>query len=346
MSLAGLASRPASPISPTVKRDVVLGAIVGLLLGLALAFGLERLDPRIRDPKALEAAYEVPLLAAVPKRREYKVMRSLGSWRNAGRGSPQYDEVFNLLRSYIRYLSVDRQLQTLGLDSSSNSLLVISADRGEGKTTVAYNLAKAAAQVGSRVLLIESDLRSGTAIEPLLATPQPTIYDVLTGRASMREAVVSAPVGRQGVLDVIVAGDAAPGEAGELIEGPAMESLLNQARAAYELVVVDTPPLGLVADAVPLLTQVDGVIVVGRIGVSRLGAAAKLHEQLTGLRAPVLGVVANMVRGEEATTYGRRKAYRSGSREAVEAGPANGSRWANGNPSSDAAGAKTSAKRD
>lgn len=299
VSLAGTASVPKSPSSPRVTRDTALGLLLGLLVGLAIAFVLERLDRRVRDPKELESIYEFPLLAAVPERPEYEVLTMIDHARDTQLSL--YDEVFNLLRSYLRYFAVDRNLRTV---------LVISAGPGEGKTTVSYNLAKAAAALGSRVLLVEADLRRGTRLTPLLNDPGPALSDVLIGEARMHEAIRSIQVGPNGVLDVLIAGDLAPPNAGELIDSHAMETLLNRATADYDLVVIDTPPVGLVADAIPLLTKVDGVIVVARVGRSHRDSAEQLRKKLMSLRAPVLGIVANGVRGMDATGYrGRRYGY-------------------------------------
>jgi capsular exopolysaccharide synthesis family protein len=299
VSVASAASAPTAPSSPKVKRDTALGALLGLLIGVVIAFLLERLDRRVREPKDLEAAYDLPILAAVPERSDYEVLRSLGHAQHSNIPSV-YDEVFNLLRSYLRYFSVDRDLRTL---------LVVSAGPGEGKTTVSYNLAKAAAALGSRVLLIEADLRRGTVIAPLLDRSERALSDVLIGDAQLEEAVRSIQVGQKGVLDVLIAGELPPPNVGELIESRAMEAVLERASAAYDLVVIDTPPLTLVADAMPLLTKVDGVIVVGRVGKSRRDAAEQLRKKLESLRAPVLGIVANGVTGPETAGYRRRLRY-------------------------------------
>jgi Mrp family chromosome partitioning ATPase len=111
------------------------------------------------------------------------------------------------------------------------------------------------------------------------------------------------------VLDVLVAGEIPPPNTGELTESHAMEAVLERAGATYDLVVVDTPPLGVVADAVPLLTKVDGVIVVGRVGKSRRDTAEQLRTKLLSLRAPVLGIVANAVIGADRGAYTRGYGY-------------------------------------
>ena len=122
----------------------------------------------------------------------------------------------------------------------------------------------------------------------------------MIGAVPLSEATQTVDLGLPGAdgsgarsFDVLVAGASLPPNPGELIESHAMESLLEQAKAQYELIVVDTPPLTAVSDAFPLLSKVDGVIIVGRVGRNRCDVAQRLHETLTGAGAPLLGVVAN-----------------------------------------------------
>jgi succinoglycan biosynthesis transport protein ExoP len=313
VSVAGLAGLPSSASSPKVTRDAALGAVLGLLIGLLLALVLERTDRRIRDVSELEAIYELPLLATVPERAQYTVLRALGG-KDAG--TPLlYDEVFNLLRSHLRHFAVDRDIRTL---------LVISAGPGEGKTTVSYNLAKASAALGSRVLLIEGDLRRRSMIESMVGRVDPGLSGVLIGDMTMEFATHTIEIAPGVSLDVLASGEIPPPNPGELIESQAMESLLQEARASYDLVIVDTPPLTLIADAVPLVTKVDGVIVVSRIGKSSREAAEALRKQLSRLRAPALGLVANGVRRSAATTYRGGYNYAYGAPAAQPAPSSNG----------------------
>jgi receptor protein-tyrosine kinase len=104
-------------------------------------------------------------------------------------------------------------------------------------------------------------------------------------------------------FDVLVAGAAIPPNPGELVESHAMEALLEQAKSAYDLVVVDTPPLTAVSDAFPLLGKVDGVVIVGRVGRNRRDVAERLHETLSGAGAPLLGVIANGFKARRNAPY-------------------------------------------
>ena len=215
---------------------------------------------------------------------------------------PSEAEAFQLIRAHLRYFNVDRELRTL---------LVASAAPGDGKTTVARHLASAAASMGSRVLLLEADLRHPTLAQQLDVQSGPGVSDVLIGAVSLSEATQMIDLDSPSVdgsggqmLDVVVAGAALPPNPGELIESHAMEALLEQAKSTYDLVVIDTPPLAAVSDAFPLLRKVDGVIIVGRMGRNRRDVAERLHETLAGAGAPLLGVVANGFKARRRGSYG------------------------------------------
>jgi polysaccharide biosynthesis transport protein len=302
VEVAKAAKIPTSPSSPKISRNTVLGALLGLLLGLGIAFLLERLDRRIREPKDLEAIYGLPLLGVVPE--SAALARSARRKGEARSTLPAGEaEAFHLIRAHLRYFNVDRELRTL---------LVASAAPGDGKTTVARHLAAAAARVGSRVLLLEADLRRPTIAQQLDVQSGPGVSDVLIGAVTLSEATQMIdldPASGDGagggrMFDVLVAGAALPPNPGELIESHAMESLLEQAKSEYDLVVIDTPPLTAVSDAFPLLSKVDGVIIVGRVGKNRRDVAQRLHETLTGAGAPLLGVVANGFKQGRKGSYG------------------------------------------
>ncbi len=299
VQVAQAAERPTSPSSPKVSRNTILGAALGLLLGLSLAFLLERLDRRIRDPKDLEEIYRLPLLGVVP---ESAALSRPGKGKSGKMLPHSEEEAFHLIRAHLRYFNVDRELRTL---------LVASAAPRDGKTTVARFLASASAMVGLRVLLLEADLRRPTLSRQIGTNPGPGLSDVLIGASSIAEAtqvveldsnIDDDAAGR--TLDVMAAGATLPPNPGELLESNAMGTLLERARAAYDLVVIDTPPLTAVSDAFPLLSKVDGVVIVGRVGRNRRDVAERLHVTLTGAGAPLLGVVANGFKSGALSAYG------------------------------------------
>ena len=312
VQVAQAATVPTSPSSPKTSRNTALGVVLGLLLGLGIAFLLERLDRRIREPKDLETIYGLPLLGVVPE--SSALSRSARGGGDAQTVLPPGEaESFQLIRAHLRYFNVDRELRTL---------LVASAAPGDGKTTIARHLAGAAARVGSRVLLIEADLRRPTLAQQLDVQSGPGLADVLIGAVMLNEATqridLDAPSGdgvKGRAFDVLVAGAALPPNPGELVESHAMETLLERAKSTYDLVVIDTPPLTAVSDAFPLLGKVDGVVIVGRVGRNRRDVAERLHETLSGAGAPLLGVIANgfKARGNAPYAYAYDYSPRSGS---------------------------------
>lgn len=301
VEIAQAATVPTSPSSPKVSRNTALGAVLGLLLGLGIAFLLERFDRRIREPKDLEAIYGLPLLGVVPE--SSALSRSGRRDGTAGADLPAGEaEAFHLIRAHMRYFNVDRELCTL---------MVASAAPGDGKTTVARHLASAAARMGSRVLLLETDLRRPTVAQQLGIVSGRGLSDVLIGAVPLPEAIqaidLAGPSEQRAKghsLDVLVAGASLPPNPGELIESRAMANLLEQTKTRYDLIVIDTPPLTAVSDAFPLLKKVDGVVIVGRVGRNRRDVAERLHETLTGAGAPLLGVIANGFKSGRRGGYG------------------------------------------
>lgn len=284
--IAQNASAPASSSSPAVMRNTLLGVLLGFVLGLSIVVVFARFDRRIREPRELAAIYRLPLLGIVfdsPALAHLPTTESrfLKTSNKALLALPPHEaEAFALIRGHVRYLDVDRDIRTL---------LVTSAARREGRTTVALQLAFAAARVGESVLLIEADLRNPTLADQLGAQPSPGLSDVLVGAKSLSSATQLAES-----LDLLVGGDTLPNP-GELIDSAAMEALLERAKSTYDLVVIDSTPLTVVPDALPLLGKVDGVVIVGRLGHSSRQAAERLNKTCSVAAGLVLGVVANGV---------------------------------------------------
>src|SRR3954454_8194222 len=280
------ADAPSTPSSPKTKRNTMLGVLVGLLVGLLLAFVLELLDRRLKDPKEIEELYERPTLGAIPTSPALaKVTYDAPELKARDR------DAFRMLRANLRYFNVDRNV---------GSVLITSASVGEGKTTVAWNLAAAAAESGIKTLLLEADLRNPRLVQQYNVPAHQGLSDVLSGQAQPGDVVHQVLVNTRTnghapmPLDVITAGRIPPNPT-DLIESEMMRRLIRGAERHYDLVVVDSPPAAVVSDAIPLILQVSGVIVVTRLGVSTRDEAIHLRSRLRTMHAPVLGVVVNGV---------------------------------------------------
>ena len=271
------------------QQLIVLGIMLGLLAGAALALLRERSDRRVRDGEELAAA-DVPVLASVGRSRAIRRGKPFGELRE------QDAEVFRFLHGKLRFAPGGR--------AAPRTVLVTSARDGEGKTSIASYLAAAAASAGGRVLLIEADLRRPAAPAWLEAGPE-GLVEVLEHGSALDDAVGSTQVGR-GVLDLLPAGGASS-EAALLLQSDAMRDLLDQARSVYDLVVVDTSPLGLVADALPLLARVDGVLIASLVGLSNAPDVRRLRWQIVEMGGRVLGVVVGKGRADSGYGYAPRE---------------------------------------
>lgn len=278
---------PTSPSSPKPAKSALIGALLGLLLGLGLVYALEHVDRRIRGPRDLDEIYGARFLGAV----------QVGArpWRSL-RKEPTEAETFGLIHARLRLFKAERELRTL---------MVASATSGEGKTTVAHLLADAAVRSGSRVLLVEANLRHPTLARQLAIPPEPGLADVLRSGLPLGEATQSVnlmPVGQaneKGVLDVLSAGKHLDRDPVEMLALPQMAAMIERAREIYDLVVIDPAPLAAAPDGLPLLRAVDGVLVLASVGRTRRDAAERLQQIIVSSETPLVGVIANCLRSRD-----------------------------------------------
>jgi capsular exopolysaccharide synthesis family protein len=291
---------PTSPSSPKPLRNTAFAIVVGLVIGALLAIFFERRDRRIRDSRDLEAAFGRPIVGRIPKSRELARAKS-----RTEALTPPDAEAFRSLRANLTHVIGERP---------TPSVLITSANPREGKTTISWNLARAAAISGSHVLLIEADLRRPVLAQSLNFDGAPGLTQLLSGSGSLSSLVKTVeftdmPDGETDgrvkpiTMDLLVAGSQKANPT-ELLDSGRMASVLDRIPDSYDLVVVDTPPVGVVSDALPMLDLVDGVIVVGRLGVTTFDAVGDLSRRLATLDARVAGVVVNGdTRNEQAYGY-------------------------------------------
>jgi polysaccharide biosynthesis transport protein len=278
-----------SGVVPTTRtgnpiETILLGVLFGALLGGGLALVREQSDRKLRRTEQVTAAFDAPVLTTVPRSRALKRHKPFADL------PPQVAEAFRMLQMNLRFAR----------DEPVRSVLVTSARTGEGKTTVAWNLAAAAASGGMSVALVEADLRRPSLADRYDLEQAPGLAEALQGEVSISAAMQTIlpiqgsanPVGHPRSLHVIVAGQAAPNP-WALMQSSVMVRVLDVLRKDHDIVVIDTPPIPHVADAISLLRHVDGVLVTASVNSTRGPEASRLRDQLQALDANVLGVVAN-----------------------------------------------------
>jgi capsular exopolysaccharide synthesis family protein len=273
-------------------RDLALGLALGLLLGAAYAVARDLLDRRLRTAEDVADRFDVTVVGAVPTFDGRAESPSLVPSLQHPVVDRVAGEAFRKLRSNLTYMDVD---------DPPRSIVVTSPKAGDGKSTVAVNLAAAVAASGEPVVLVDADLRHPSVAESLGLVEGVGLTDVIVGRIPLQEALQTVRTGDDD-FKVLAAGRVPPNPSellGSKVMGGVLETLLRSA-----LVILDAPPLLPVTDAAVLSRRADGALVVisaGRTVDNELGAALA---ELGGVHGRVLGVILNRVpRGEDTGSY-------------------------------------------
>ena len=270
LDLQTRAALPGGPSWPKTKLSIAAGLIAGLILGIGSAFALQVLDPRLRREDQLRALYGLPILGRIPRESRGRQGRALAPERL----SPSTLEAYRTLRAT---LAASRR----GTGSGAPAVLVTSPSPSEGKSTTAINLASSLALAGNSVILIEADLRRPSIGDALEVSAEHGTGSVLLGMASFQEALVETKAyGRYLRLLLADKSGAASGFMADQLFLPAAQNLVQEARQLADYVIVDSPPLSEVIDALPLAQQVDEVLIVVRLGKTQLSKLQNLGELL------------------------------------------------------------------
>jgi succinoglycan biosynthesis transport protein ExoP len=290
------ATLPGSPSSPKTIRNVVLAVLLAGVIGIALAALLERLDRAVKTVDELERIYGLPVLARIPRARGLgKRLRRSGAGEVLRQGPEA--EAFRALRASLRYFNVDGNLR---------SLLIVSPEAEDGKSTISACLATSFAQRGDRVVLVETDLhkghsaagRGGASPSEVVGLEDPNtvgLSGVLAGAdldEALRTVMLWSGDGDARQLTVLPAGPVPPNPSA-LLESRRMRDVMAELAGRYDIVIYDSPAMSAVSDALALVPHMGGVIVVSRLNYTSRDRARDLLKQLGMLQAQVLGVVAN-----------------------------------------------------
>lgn len=318
---------PRRASEPRPVRNAVFAFALSAVLAIAAAFGLERFDRRLKHPDQVEDAYRAPLLATLPHTDKPAPFRN----GEAAMG-PEFQEAFRVLRTNV---------ELARLDVPPRTIVVTSAIPGEGKSTVARNLALAFRETGRRVAVVEADLRH-PALAPLLGDRSGAgLTEVLRRSATLAELTVQvraampgfdelvelelehggtyngngngngngADAKRSGTITLLRAGSP-PANPATVLGSERLVEILDELRDQHDIVLIDSAPLLAVTDTVPLLRYADAALVVCRLGVTSRDTAKRLVERLGRVPdADLLGVVANDLSNFEASSYGYGGSY-------------------------------------
>lgn len=269
------AGLPSSPISPNRFLNLGIGAFAGLLLGYIIVVLRKQLDSRVRHVEDIEKITGAGVLGVIPKVKELSDSKRGGIGKLGGAA-----ESMRMLRTNLRYLVVDQP---------PRSLVITSSSQGEGKSTVAANLARVLASAGQRVMMIDTDLRRPVLARTFGIDGSVGLTDVLAGRATLSDAVQQ---GDHPLLSILPAGRVPPNPS-ELLGSRRMQQVIHALSKEY-FVLLDAPPLLPVTDAGLLSVATDGAVVVYEVGVTRkeeVQLCTKILEQVGG---KYLGSVLNM----------------------------------------------------
>jgi succinoglycan biosynthesis transport protein ExoP len=302
---AQIVSPGVAPKSPSGNKQVFLvgGVVVGGLLYIVTAFMLELMDSSIKTTKEVRNIFSYTLLGMIPSSK--KKARFTGT--PVETTSPEHQvrdlpnsiisEAYRMLQANLKFLSPDQDLKVVVVTSSVPK---------EGKSTVSANLAMAIAQLGRQVLLIDADLHHPQQHHVWELTNEVGLSEVIVSHAELKKAVIRVKPN----LDILPSGVIPPNSLA-LLDSKRMNSLIKDFSKTYDFIIVDTPPLLLVADALTLGKISDGILLVSRPGVIDKVSAKAAKELLEQSNQNVLGLVINGVRieNEPDSYFHHAKAY-------------------------------------
>jgi len=296
-----MAYRPEWPVAPRKSLNLMVAGMLGLMLGVVVAFGREWMDTAVHSKEDVQAATGVAVLGLIPHIRDaalpkYRLRRRKDSRSVelaaaarplslvAGRDPrSMIAEAYRTLRTNLTFARSERTPKIIVFTSPSP---------GDGKTTSVANLAATLAQQGLRVLVMDADLRRGFLHRVFEADRGPGLSDVLIGRVDVAEAIQEVTLETGARLSIVATGTLPPNPA-ELLASERLRQMLDRLDPLYEIILIDSPPVNLFTDAALIGTQADGVLLVARAGKSQKSDLQFGMDQLRNVRVTVLGAILN-----------------------------------------------------
>jgi non-specific protein-tyrosine kinase len=318
ITLIAPAPLPTAPVSPNILQNVLLAAAAGLALAVGVVLLLEYLDDTIKTAQDAQREMGLAVLGGVA--RIHSVHKPADTLIALKQPRSPIAEEYRTLRTNLRYA---------GIENSGSALLITSANPGEGKTTTAANLAIAMAQAGKRVVLLDADLR------------RPSIHRIfaLDGANGLTLLFLDEPPPLENVLrrttvdglEILTSGEP-PSNPAEMLDSRRMTEILQTLRQRFDVVIVDSPPALVVADASILASRCSGALLIVDSGRTRSESARQVVTVLNRSQVKLLGVMLNRFDGHDRGYYYKYNYYYSASKKAKtgSVAPTNGSAQNNG----------------
>jgi capsular exopolysaccharide synthesis family protein len=304
------ASVPSEPVVPRTSRNIAIGLILGVALGIGLAVVRDLLDNTVKARLTLEELTGSGLVGSIPLDKERRKQAPIAFDRD----NSAIAEAFRKLRT---------NLQVLAVDNPPRVIVVTSSMPHEGKSTTAINIALALAEADHSVVLVDGDMRRPMLAKYLDLVGQVGFSTVLSGAAPLSEALQQT---RFPGLTVLTSG-AVPPNPSELLGSQSARKLLSELRAKFDYVIVDSTPLLAVTDAAILAAGADGVLIMARFGHTKREQLTHAVSTLASVGAPLLGAVFTMMptRGSASYGYGYGYSYYRNEGTSSSSNPANDS---------------------
>jgi polysaccharide biosynthesis transport protein len=297
VSVAVPAAAPLSPASPKISLTTALGALAGLLLGLGLAALLDFLDQGLHTADDVRERLGLPCLGVVP----HYVVQLAKTGEDAPKLTPKQQRRMEAASEAYRRLRTNLLFAAAGTDLSS--IVLTSARVGEGRTRTAANLAVAIANSDKHVVLIDADMRHPSQHRLFDKPIEEGVSELILATTSERVPSLNGTYATQYDNLVVITSGMIPPNPSELLASKRASLLFHSLAATYDMLVIDTPPVEAVTDALSVAAECSATIVVIEAGKTNAGQASAVIASLRNVGANVIGVVLNKARERDSGQY-------------------------------------------
>lgn len=281
---------PTKPVSPKPTRNGLIGLVLGIVLGIAAALVRESLDTTLRDSEEVRRLTDANIIGVVPREFEGEMLPA------ASRSHSRRSEAYRQVRTNLEFAAEG---------VAPRSFVVTSAGQGEGKSSTTANLALLYSRAGKSVIIVDADLRKPTIASYFNAQADVGLSNVLSGTVALADAL--QPIADESIT--VLASGPTVRNPSELLGSQAMADTLHELRQTFDLVIVDTPPVLAVTDALLVGVHTDGVVVIARMRSTTRSGLRKALEAVARVDARLLGVVVNAATESEDKRYGYGQGY-------------------------------------